>query len=79
MAENGRELLEHELRDIYDAEKKLVRALETMSKKVKDKDLAEGFRRHRDVTQGHAERLGAGSIESNPTSCRPIPKHPEGL
>lgn len=57
MADNGRELLEHELRDIYDAEKKLVRALESMSKKVKDPELSDGFRKHRVVTQGQAERL----------------------
>jgi ferritin-like metal-binding protein YciE len=39
------------LRDIYDAEHKLVRALESMAKKTPDESLAQGFREHRDVTK----------------------------
>ena len=55
--ESGRDLFVHELRDIYDAENKLVNALETMSNKVSDEQLAKSFLEHRDVTQGQIDRL----------------------
>jgi ferritin-like metal-binding protein YciE len=57
VANNGRELFEHELRDIYDAESKLVNALESMANKVSDEKLAASFREHRDVTKKQAQRL----------------------
>ncbi|MCA1695001.1 MAG: ferritin-like domain-containing protein [Actinobacteria bacterium] len=55
--DNAKELFEHELRDIYDAEHKLVNALETMANKVGNEQLAKSFQEHRTVTQGHIERL----------------------
>lgn len=55
--DTGRELFEHELRDIYDAEHKLVNALETMANKVPNPELSQSFTDHRKVTQGHAQRL----------------------
>jgi ferritin-like metal-binding protein YciE len=57
MAETLQELFEHELRDIYDAEHKLVRALESMAKKTSDESLAQGFREHRDATKDQIKRL----------------------
>jgi ferritin-like metal-binding protein YciE len=57
MVDTQQELFEHELRDIYDAEHKLVRALQTMSKKVPDRALAESFGEHRKVTEGQIQRL----------------------
>jgi ferritin-like metal-binding protein YciE len=51
------ELFEHELRDLYDAEKKLDRALETMAKKVPDPTLSQSFTNHRKTTKEHARRL----------------------
>jgi len=57
MADTLQELFEHELRDIYDAEHKLVRALEAMAKKTPDETLAEGFRRHQETTRKQIERL----------------------
>ncbi len=57
MADTARELFEHELRDIYDAEHKLVRALESMAKKVTDDKLALGFQNHREETQEQIARL----------------------
>lgn len=57
MPENAKELFEHELRDIYDAEKKLVRATESMAKKVGDKQLSASLREHSKVTQNQAARL----------------------
>lgn len=55
--ETARELFEHELRDIYDAENKLVNALETMTKKVSNQELSTAFKDHREVTRAQAERL----------------------
>ena len=55
--DNVRELFEHELRDMYDAEEKLVRATETMANKVSDETLASAFREHHEVTKGQVQRL----------------------
>ena len=57
MTDSLQELFEHELRDMYDAEHKLVRALETMAKKTPDETLAQTFRRHRDTTKEQIKRL----------------------
>jgi ferritin-like metal-binding protein YciE len=57
MAGTLQELFEHELREIYDAEHKLVRALESMAKKTPDESLAQGFREHRDATREQIKRL----------------------
>jgi ferritin-like metal-binding protein YciE len=57
MVDTGHELFEHELRDIYDAEHKLVRALGAMAKKLSDQALIEGLEEHREVTQGQIKRL----------------------
>ena len=55
--ESAKDLFEHELRDIYDAEHKLVNALETMAKKTSNEQLSKSFEEHRTVTQGQIERL----------------------
>jgi ferritin-like metal-binding protein YciE len=55
--DSGRDLFIHELRDIYDAEHKLVNALETMADKVSNEQLSKSFLEHRDVTQGQIDRL----------------------
>ena len=57
MAETANDLFEHELKDIYDAEHKLVKALERMAKKTENEKLAKGFEQHRQVTEGQVERL----------------------
>jgi ferritin-like metal-binding protein YciE len=55
--ETGKDLFIHELQDIYDAENKLVNALETMASKVENPDLKQAFEEHREVTRGHVDRL----------------------
>jgi ferritin-like metal-binding protein YciE len=55
--DNARELFEHELRDIYDAELKLTRAIESMAKKATNPDLKAGFQDHLKVTKQQADRL----------------------
>lgn len=47
----------HELSDIYSAEKQLTRALPKLAKAASNPDLAEGFTRHAEETQGQIERL----------------------
>jgi ferritin-like metal-binding protein YciE len=57
MAETAKELFEHELRDIYDAEHKLINALEKMAKDASDDQLSHAFKEHRGVTQQQTRRL----------------------
>ncbi len=49
-------LVDH-LRDLYDAEKLLVRALPKMAKAADSEELAEAIREHLEETKGHVERL----------------------
>jgi len=50
-------LLEAELRDLYDAEKQLVRALPKPAKKARDPELRRALQEHRQQTEMHVERL----------------------
>jgi ferritin-like metal-binding protein YciE len=51
------ELLVEQLRDIYDAEKQLVKALPKMAKGAESEELAEAIRTHLEETQNHVSRL----------------------
>lgn len=51
------DLLHHELKDLYSAEKQLTKALPKMAKAATNADLADGFRTHLEETKGHVERL----------------------
>jgi ferritin-like metal-binding protein YciE len=57
MIDTTQELFEHELRDMYDAEHKLLRALKTMADKVPNEELSRGFAEHRKATEGQIKRL----------------------
>jgi ferritin-like metal-binding protein YciE len=46
-----------ELRDLYNAEKQLVKALPKMAKNATNDDLKEAFTMHLEETKGHVERL----------------------
>jgi len=46
-----------ELRDAYDAEKQLIKALPKLAKAAESDDLREAFESHLEETQGHTERL----------------------
>jgi ferritin-like metal-binding protein YciE len=50
-------LFEDEIRDIYDAEKQLVKALPKMAKAAMSGNLRQGFEEHLEVTKGHVQRL----------------------
>lgn len=50
-------LLEEELKDIYDAEKQLVKALPKMARAATSEELQSALREHLEVTQGQVQRL----------------------
>jgi ferritin-like metal-binding protein YciE len=59
MAEAGtlHEAFVEELRDTYDAEKQLIKALPKLAKAARSEELRAAFETHLEETRGHAERL----------------------
>ena len=55
--ETLQDLYIHELKDLYSAEKQLIRALPKMVKAAKNDKLATGFEEHLEQTKEHAARL----------------------
>ena len=55
--ESLRDLYVEELKDIYNAEKQLLKALPKMAKRADSPELQQAFREHADVTQKQVERL----------------------
>jgi ferritin-like metal-binding protein YciE len=51
------ELLVDELKDLWSAEKQLIKALPKMGKAAESKTLAEAFREHLEVTKTHVQRI----------------------
>jgi ferritin-like metal-binding protein YciE len=56
-AENLNELLVEEIKDIYDAEKQLVKALPKMAKAAESEALRAAFEEHLEITRAHVGRL----------------------
>src|SRR5437762_12962000 len=56
-AENLNELFVEEVRDIYDAEKQLVKALPKMAKAAESEELRGAFEEHLEITLAHVGRL----------------------
>jgi ferritin-like metal-binding protein YciE len=54
---NLEELFSETLKDIYFAEKQILRALPKMAKEAKSAELKQAFETHRQQTEGHVERL----------------------
>ena len=54
---NLSDLFEHTLKDIYYAEKQIVKALPKMAKAANDDQLRMGFEKHLKETEGHVQRL----------------------
>ena len=52
-----KDLLEHQLKDLYSAEKQLVEALPKMVKNAKDSKLKKAFEDHLEETKNHKKRL----------------------
>src|SRR5690348_6391971 len=51
------ELLEDELKDIYNAETQLVKALPKLAKAAESNDLRSAFEKHLEQTRTHAQRI----------------------
>jgi ferritin-like metal-binding protein YciE len=66
--ETLRDLYIDELKDLYSAEKQLVRGLTKMAKNASNPQLKEAFETHLEETQGHIERLEEifESLEASP-------------
>lgn len=66
--ETLRDLYVEELKDLYSAEKQLVRALPKMAKNASNDELKAAFENHLAETQGHVERLEEifESLEASP-------------
>jgi ferritin-like metal-binding protein YciE len=65
-------LLEEELKDIYDAEKRLVRALPKMAKAANSPDLKQALEEHLEVTKTQVERLEkAFELLDKPAKSKP--------
>lgn len=57
MIDSIQALPENELKDIYDAEKRLVRSIPKMAKVASVDELRQAFEAHLEVTKGHVQRL----------------------
>jgi len=55
--ETLKDLYIHELKDLYSAEKQLIKGLPKMAKAATSDDLAQGFKKHLEETKEHAARL----------------------
>src|ERR1700745_1827129 len=53
-----RELYLDELRDLYDAENRLVKALPKLAKEAESEKVSAGIEEHIEKTKGHVDRLG---------------------
>ena len=51
------ELFEHQLKDLYSAEKQLIEALPKMKSNANDSELQDAFASHLEETKGHKKRL----------------------
>src|SRR2546423_5934995 len=55
--ESLEDLMQDELKDIYDAEKQLTKALPKLAKKAANEELRDALQEHLQETEGHVERL----------------------
>ncbi|MDQ3624549.1 MAG: ferritin-like domain-containing protein [Verrucomicrobiota bacterium] len=77
--ENLKDLYVHELKDLYSAERQLIKALPKMAKAATNEQLAAGFREHLEQTREQAARLEQ-ILKSHQESTRgPKCKGMEGL
>lgn len=74
-----KDLYIHELKDLYSAEKQLVRALPKMAQAASNEDLRAGFEKHLEETKVHAERLEEVLAAMDQTTRGPKCKAMEGL
>lgn len=73
------DLFVFEIRDLYSAEKQLLKALPKMAKAASSEKLRAGFEEHLEATQGHVERLERIFAELEVSSRGPKCAAMEGL
>jgi ferritin-like metal-binding protein YciE len=73
------DLYVHELKDLYSAEKQLIRALPKMAKAASNEKLAAGFKQHLEETKEHAVRLEKILSSLSQSTRGPRCKGMEGL
>ncbi len=69
--ESLRDLYIHELKDLYSAEKQMIRNMPKMVKAAKNKQLSSAFQQHLDQTKRQAERLEQLLTSHNETTRGP--------
>jgi ferritin-like metal-binding protein YciE len=74
-----KDLYIHELKDLYSAEKQLIKALPKMAKAATSPELADGFKTHLEETKVHAERLEKILKSHDQTTRGPKCKGMEGV
>ena len=77
--ETLKDLYIHELKDLYSAEKQLVRALPKMAKAASNEQLSAGFTAHLEQTKEHAARLEKILKDLGQSTRGPKCKGMEGL
>lgn len=74
-----KDLYIHELKDLYSAEKQLLKALPKMARAATSKELASGFQEHLKQTEEHAKRLEKILGKLDQTTRGPKCKGMEGV
>jgi len=74
-----KDLYIHELKDLYSAEKQIIKALPKMAKAATSPDLAAGFKLHLEETKEHAARLEKILTNHDQTTRGPKCKGMEGV
>lgn len=77
--ETLQDLYIHELKDLYSAEKQIIKALPKMAKAASNPDLAAGFKLHLEETKEHAARLETILKSHDETTRGPKCKGMEGV
>jgi len=65
---NMEQLFEHQLKDLYDAEQRLTKALPKMAERAHNDQLKDAFQSHLRETEGHVQRLETifGKLDQKP-------------
>ena len=74
-----KEILVEQLKDLYSAEKQLVKALPKMAKAATTEELSNGFKQHLEQTKGHVQRLETIFEDMGESTRGPVCKGMEGL
>jgi ferritin-like metal-binding protein YciE len=77
--ETATDLYIHQLKDLYSAEKQLIKALPKMAKAATSEKLRAGFEQHLEETKGHAARLEKVLASHKQSTRGPKCKAMEGL